>query len=260
MAKFDTGTGFIHYEIIEKPGAAQPTLTLLHNFMSTGRAAWGPMLDDLSERFRILLPDLPGHGQSIGHPAGFRHDDLAEQTAAFMTACGADAGHIAGCSSGGMITQLLVQRGLIRPASVTLVSTTYTTDPRKLFDSEAAFTTENFRAGAGWMEATARLHDPYHYDGYYEESLLAAFRKFGPEETIDLPLASYATWSMPVCIIHGERDEFFPVSVPRRLAAALPDAQLHIVPRQTHALIFRRPQEVERLMLNFYDKLSEERS
>jgi pimeloyl-ACP methyl ester carboxylesterase len=56
---------------------------------------------------------------------------------------------------------------------------------------------------------------------------------------------------MPVCIIHGAHDEFFPIAIPQEMAATLPDATLHIIPKQTHGLIFRQPWRVSELMVQF---------
>jgi pimeloyl-ACP methyl ester carboxylesterase len=259
MAEFSTATGHLHYEVyeqapaglIEHNGANHITLTLLHNFMSTGDTAWGTMIEDLRRHYRILVPDLPGHGQSLGYPIGFHHTVMAQQVAALMEAEGANYGHLAGCSSGGMIAQLLVHHDLIAPASVTLVSTTYTVDYAKLTSESEPLETDNFRAGRRWLEATARLHDPFHYDGYFEDELLTGFRKLTPRTAIDLPLTAYETWPMPVCIIHGAEDEFFPAEVAQQMATALPDAELNIVPKQSHALIFRRPWQVANLLEAF---------
>ena len=252
MAEFSTATGVIFYEVVgpTAPGASGEPLTLLHNFMSTGQAAWGPLLERLAAEYRVILPDLPGHGQSVGYPYGFSHLEMARQMAALMAHEDADQGHVAGCSSGGMIAQLLVNDGLAAPATLTLVSTTHSTDPRTT-GAGACLVPENFQAGRKWMEATARLHDPFHYDGYYEEIVLAGFRRLTGKNSIDLPLDALATWTLPVCLIHGEEDEFFPPSVPSRMAAVLADAELHLIPGQSHALIFRRPWNVAELMVDF---------
>lgn len=253
MPHFETSTGQIYYEILgptHNAGAPAATLVLLHNFMSTGRAAWGPMLDDLTAEYRVVLPDLPGHGQSLGHPHGFHHQVIAEQLAEFLHTIEAGDGHLAGCSSGGMLAQLLVAQQLIKPATLTLVSTTYSVEPSTTGDS-APLTPENFQAGGAWMDATARLHDPYRYDGYYEDVLLPGFRKLTGQTAIDLPLTALGVWALPVCLIHGERDEFFPPGIPQRMAATLPDAEVHLIPRQTHALIFRQPWLVRDRMLDF---------
>lgn len=258
MPEFATATGKLFYEVIEPrdPPSAPLPLTLLHNFMSTGQSAWGPLLEKLSARYRILLPDLPGHGRSMGYPPDFHYGEMADQLGALMAAEGMTGGHLAGCSAGGMIAQLLVQRGMVTPASLTLISTTYTLNP----DGEGhaataaevqALKPENFRAGRRWMEATAQLHDPYHYPGYYHEVILAAFRQLTPARGINLTLAELAQWQMPVCIIHGAEDEFFSVATVEAMAAALPQAELHLVAGQPHALIFRQPWKVLELMERF---------
>lgn len=258
MPEFATSSGMIYYEVVEcTTNTVQPaTLTLLHNFMSTGRSAWGPLLETLARRFRILLPDLPGHGRSRGYPAGFHYRIVAEQLAALLAVENAHTGHLAGCSAGGMIAQLLVYHHLVQPASLTLVSTTYSMAPEVTAQAQS-LKPENFRAGRRWMEATAQLHDPHHYPGYYESVLLAEFRRLGPAETIALPLESLQEWTMPVCLIHGETDEFFPPAIVERMAASLPNAELHLIPNQPHALIFRQPWKVAEFMNAFFNRISQ---
>ena len=253
MPEFVTETGTIYYEVIEATEPAGPqvqTLTLLHNFMSSGRAAWGPLLVELSRSYRLLLPDLPGHGRSLGQPAGYEHYAIACQLADLMRAEGAERDHLAGCSSGGMLAQLLVHHRLVAPATLTLVSTTYSVNPQTT-GNDHALTPEHFQAARNWMEATARLHDPYRYPGYYEQELLPGFRGLTGATAIDLPLGALAEFTLPICIIHGERDEFFPAFIPESMAATAPDAELHMVPRQTHALLFRQPWQVAQIMLKF---------
>jgi 3-oxoadipate enol-lactonase len=256
MAEFPTATGTIHYELLEATSSAPsepPTLTLLHNFMSSGHSAWGPLLPVLQQYYRILLPDLPGHGRSQGYPENFNFQDMARQVAALMQAEGADQGHLAGCSAGGMIAQLLVHQHLIQPHTLTLVSTTYSINPATT-DNHADVTPENFKAGRNWLEATAKLHDPYHYEGYYQEVILPNFRQLTPQSRIDLPLAALHEWSLPVCIIQGAQDEFFPSFIAEQMAATLPNSELHLIPEQTHALIFRQSWKVRDIMLGFLGK------
>jgi pimeloyl-ACP methyl ester carboxylesterase len=253
MSEWVTSSGVIFYEVIEAgeaQGTEAPTLTLLHNFMSSGRTAWGPLLPELSRRHRILLPDLPGHGRSLGHPAHYDHRTIACQLGELMEAEGAAGGHLAGCSSGGMLAQLLVHHRFVAPSTLTLVSTTHSVNPQTTGNTNA-LTPEHFQAARNWMEATARLHDPYRYAGYYEQELLPGFRHLTAQTAIDLPLAALAEFSMPLCIIHGTLDEFFPPSIPTGMAQAAPHAELHLVERQTHALLFRQPWQVAKLMLEF---------
>jgi 3-oxoadipate enol-lactonase len=253
MPDFKTETGTIFYERYGPEDDSAPAITLLHNFMSNGRSAWGQIAQALAERYRVLVPDLPGHGRSQGHPPAFDYGEMARQLAALITELEMADGHLAGCSAGGMIAQLLVHHRWVMPQTLTLVSTTYSTNPATTGNT-TEITPENFRAGRGWMEATARLHDPHHGDGYYHEILLPAFRALTPETGIDLSLADLHTWRLPVCLIHGEQDEFFPSFIVQAMAEALPDAELHLIPEQTHALLFRQPWLVRDHMLDFLDR------
>ncbi len=254
--EFATATGSIYYAVLASTSTtelAPPTVTLLHNFMSSGQTAWGPLLPALRQSYRILLPDLPGHGRSQGYPEQFDHTQIARQLAALMHAEGAEQGHLAGCSSGGMIAQLLVEHQFVQPKTLTLVSTTYSINSATT-GNLAIITPEKFKAGRNWMEVTAKLHDPHHYNGYYDEVLLPNFRQLNPQNAIDLPLTALETWTLPVCIIHGAQDEFFPTFIVENMATALPNAELHIIPNQTHTLIFRQSGIVRDLMLNFLQR------
>ncbi len=256
MPTFATETGTIAYELLEareSPAPARasvPTLTLLHNFMSTGRTAWGPLVPALNQRYRILLPDLPGHGASVGYPQAFAHNVIAEQLGALMHEVGAENGHLAGCSSGGMVAQRMVQQGVVQPASLTLVSTTYSTNPITTGVTDP-ITPERFKAGRNWLEGTAKLHDPLQGEGYFESILLPGFRALNPVTSIDLSPDDLRAISLPVCIIQGDEDEFFPVAIVEQMAAGYPDVETHLIPGQTHALLFRAPQKVADLMLAF---------
>lgn len=251
MPELRTATGSIYYEVLG-PTQPQPaaTITLLHNFMSTGRTAWGSIAPALAERYRVILPDLPGHGRSLGYPAHYHYGAMAQQIAALLQAEEGATGHLAGCSAGGMIAQLLVQQGLAQPHTLTLISTTYSINPATTHN-HASLTTENFKASPRWLDATAALHDPHHYAGYFQAELLPGFRQLGSQRAIDLPLTALQHWAFPVCLIQGAQDEFFPPFISEAMAAALPAAELHIIPDQTHALIFRQPWKVRELLLAF---------
>ncbi len=251
MSEFHTETGTIYYQVSGPEDA--PPLALLHNFMSDGRSAWGSLVPRLAEQWRVIVPDLPGHGRSLGYPQAYDHTEIARQVADLLIAERAEQSHLAGCSSGGMIAQLLVQHSMINARTLTLVSTTYSVNPATT-NNHAVITPENFKAGRGWMEATARLHDPYQGEGYYFGTLLPGFRALTPATAIDLTLADLQQWPLPVCIIQGADDEFFPSFVVEAMAEALPNAELHLIPDQTHALLFRQPWQVRDRMLDFLQR------
>ncbi|MBB3221219.1 alpha/beta fold hydrolase [Pseudoduganella umbonata] len=74
-------------------------------------AMWQPQIDVLSRHFRVIVPDLWGHGQSDPPPDGTRDlDDLAEHHAALLDSLAIDACHVVGLSAGGMWAEALAQR------------------------------------------------------------------------------------------------------------------------------------------------------
>lgn len=232
------------------------TVVLLHNFMSNGRTAWGAIADDFSDRYRVILPDLPGHGRSSGHPPHFSHRAMAEEIAALLEDLALDAFHLAGCSAGGMIAAWLLADRLAAPRTLTLVSSTYSVNPATT-GIEADLRPETFRAGPNWLEATAQLHDEHQGAGYFDATLLPSFRALTAETAIDLPRRRLAEWTLPVCIIHGADDEIFPVALAEQMQAGLPDSELHVVPDQGHALLFRRSRVVGALMRDFLTRRGE---
>jgi pimeloyl-ACP methyl ester carboxylesterase len=172
-----------------------------------------------------------------------------------MVAEDTQTGHLAGVSSGGMIAQQMVHLDMVQPATLTLISTTYSNDTSTTGE-ERALKPGNFRAGERWLEATARLHDPYHHPGYFDEVLLSSFRQLTAAQTIDLTLDDLARWEMPVCLIHGGADEFFAASIVEDMKRAIPNAELHLIPQQPHALIFKRPWAVGEIMQDFLKRHS----
>lgn len=245
---FATAWGSVHWEAWGDPG--HPPLLLLHNFLSSGRTAWGPMLPALSAHFRVLLPDLPGHGRSQGYPTAFNLGEMARQLADLARSVNGDGGHLAGASGGGMIAQQMVHQGLLTPRTLTLVSTAHSTNPATVGDT-VSLEAAAFQAGSRWLTATARLHDPHHYAGYFAQELLPGLADLNRRHAMDLPRVALTRWTLPVCIIHGERDEFFGIQVAESMAAALPDGELHVIPEQPHALLFRRPRRVQEILLDF---------
>src|SRR5215204_2128908 len=183
MPDFTTATGKIYYEDF---GPEQPraVVLLLHNFMSTGRTAWGNVADELKRDYRVILPDLPGHGRSVGFPPNFDHHTMAKQIADLADMLGLFALHVGGCSAGGTIAQCFVADELLDLQSMTLVSTTYSTSPTT---TGLAIDTrpEAYRAGGNWLEVTGKLHDIHQGQGYFEQTLLPGYRALTPQHSID---------------------------------------------------------------------------
>ncbi len=102
------------------PAAGRPTVVLLHGFAAM-KENWAFWLQRLPGHWHIVVPDLPGFGESDYHPtASYRYEDQALRLKSWLTSWSASDTHIAGSSMGGAIAAVLAHK--MTPASLTLLN------------------------------------------------------------------------------------------------------------------------------------------
>jgi 2-succinyl-6-hydroxy-2,4-cyclohexadiene-1-carboxylate synthase len=230
------------------------TVVLLHGFAGTGRA-WDPVTERLdTERYTALAPDLRGHGGARdARPITFDAivaDVLAAATPRF-TLCG--------YSMGGRIAQHVALAAPERIERLVLIATTAGVEDetereaRRAEDERlAAFadsaTIEQFADRwaaqplfAGTPPAAARVwrEDVLRND---PRALAAALRGVGTGAMAPL-WSRLPELTMPATVLAGADDPKF-VALGERLAAALANAELQIVPGAGHGLPREAPAAV----------------
>jgi pimeloyl-ACP methyl ester carboxylesterase len=100
-----------------------PALVLLHS-LGLSHREWEPVVEPLSDRFRLVLPDLPLHGDSEDRP---RHPYtprwLTEVVAAFCAEAAGPRAMLAGHDLGAELALRAVIADLIQPARLVLMGT-----------------------------------------------------------------------------------------------------------------------------------------
>jgi 3-oxoadipate enol-lactonase len=87
------------------------TLVLLHGVTMTAELCWFRVLERLGRQFRIVAPDLRGHGDGIPlRGSRFRLEDSADDIAALADVLDIKRFAAVGYSMGGMVAQLLWRR------------------------------------------------------------------------------------------------------------------------------------------------------
>ena len=98
-----------------------PPLALLHS-LGLSHREWEPVVGELSSRFRVVLPDLPLHGDSEDRPRHpYTADWLAEVIAGFCREVGGPRPLIAGHDIGAEIALRAVVSGRVEPARLALM-------------------------------------------------------------------------------------------------------------------------------------------
>jgi pimeloyl-ACP methyl ester carboxylesterase len=96
----------LHWAEIGKASAAPP-IVLIHG-LNNSCLSWSQVGSLLAGDRRVLMPDLPGHGQSERPNVGYELDWYAHVMARWLEAIGVEAADVVGHSFGGGVAQMLL--------------------------------------------------------------------------------------------------------------------------------------------------------
>jgi pimeloyl-ACP methyl ester carboxylesterase len=88
---------------VEQVGAGPPLL-LIHGLMVSG-AMYQGVLPAFATHYRVVVPDLRGHGRSGALPGPYSVEQLARDLARLLDDLHLDAAHVLGYSQGGAVAQ-----------------------------------------------------------------------------------------------------------------------------------------------------------
>lgn len=230
------------------------TLVLLHGFTNTG-ASWEPVVAALPERYRPLAPDIRGHGAA----SDARPVSLPGVIADVGAVAGEDGFELAGYSMGGRLALHVafafpgrVRRLILIGASPGLA------DPRERAERRAAddaladeverMTIDEF--AERWARTPVLSGQPPAVLAAITAQrlrntpagLAAALRGLGTGALPSL-WERLGELAVPVELVVGERDAKFRATADR-MAAAVPDARVHVVPGAGHAVHLEDPPAV----------------
>ncbi|HEX4805681.1 MAG TPA: 2-succinyl-6-hydroxy-2,4-cyclohexadiene-1-carboxylate synthase [Conexibacter sp.] len=238
---------------------APQTIVLLHGFTQTGRS-WEPTIAALGERYRALAPDIRGHGSA----AGARPVDLASVRADVL-ALAPERFALAGYSMGGRIALSLALDPAARARISRLVlvgaspgiADAEERRARRVADEALADRVEGEGIeafAAHWSSLPLFADQPPDVAAAAHamrlaqspDGLAAALRGLGTG--VMEPLWDrLPALTLPVALVVGERDAKFR-AIAERMAAALPDATVHVVPGAGHAVQLEAPAAVAALL------------
>ena len=233
---------------------ALPVLVFVHGG-GADHTVWALLARWFAHRgYAVLAADLPGHGRSAGEVLG-SIEEMADWTAALITASGAPKAAVIGHSMGSLIALETAARHPDKVTALALIGTAAAMPvSRDLLGAAEAndhaavdmvsIWGNGFRAGIGgalvpgtWMVGgTTRLLERARPGVLFKD--LAACNAYGDG------LAAAVKVTAPTTLVLGERDLMTPHSGGMKLAAALPRSRVVTLKGAGHMLMSERPDEV----------------
>jgi pimeloyl-ACP methyl ester carboxylesterase len=222
-------------------------VVLLHSALGDSRL-WRRQIAALEDAgHEVIAPDLPGSGDEPVPEAPF---SLVERVAEHLPAA------LVGNSFGGLValrTALAYPERVIRLVLVDagLPAWDWTEEIRDYWASEA----EAFEAGD--LDAATEVNldfwvKPEHRDEVRPQQLRSLELQAERDTEILWPdMAPLGTLTMPVLVVVGEDDKPDFAAIAQHLAEEIPGAELAIVPEAGHLVGVDRPDELNRLLVDF---------
>jgi 3-oxoadipate enol-lactonase len=253
----------LYYEI---DGQGEPVL-FLHGLGSSARD-WVHQASVFAAQYRVVIPELRGHGRSDKPPGPYSMALFANDIAALIRALRIAPVHVVGLSLGGFVAcQLVVDhRDLVR--SLVLVNSAPGLPRHSLQE----------RSRLAWnlllrrlivrlfgMRALGRVLGRRLFPRPDQTELKRTFIERWGENQPDAYLASLAAvsdWGVedhldamrcPVCVIAGEQD-FIPLAFKETYTRKLAHAELIVIPNSGHLTPMDNPEPFNRALLAFLQR------
>ncbi len=207
-------------------------LVLLH---SGGMAAeeWEKHVDPLVEEgFRLLVPDLPGHGRTpLPEDEALTLDVMVEAVRALLDAEAVDEAHVLGSSMGGATALRFTLEHPGRVSKLVLYRMSYRKNEASRAATREIADPERWRALRmdTWL---SRIHEPQGGPDAWEDVVKRVREVTDRADPVDLDALSGL--SMPVLLAVGDADPVAPLEDVLGMREALPDADLWVMPATTH--------------------------
>ncbi len=241
---------FAHGTVNASQSGNGPPLVLLHSLLSD-RASFDRIVPKLSESFRVIVPELPGFGESEAVAGGITA--VADRMTGAVNDCadGEDV-IVLGNGYGGFVTlQMAIRHPNIAAKLILADCGAAFSDPgREAFRNMAAASRAKGLAAITDV-AMRRLFAPEFQAANPDlmRDRRAAFLRTDPEvfraaceALAELDLRpQLGQVKVPVLVLVGEHDEATPPPMSHEMAAGLPQAHLKIIPGCAHVPQLQAP-------------------
>jgi 3-oxoadipate enol-lactonase len=226
---------------------AETTVLLVHGWFASAGLNWSSSFGPLGERFRVLAPDLRGHGRGIRSRRRFSLEDCADDLDALVEVLDCGPVIVVGYSMGGPVAQLLWRRHPEVVAGLVLCSTTRVFLEGRGRQRYLVGTSMNYWAGlVRASRVTGRLYNPLGLRAFpmrggppasRRQWAAAELRRHDVRQLLEAGGAACRFDSrgwigdvdVPTAVVVTTADRAIPADAQCQLAGAIPGATIHEV-------------------------------
>jgi 3-oxoadipate enol-lactonase len=245
-----------------------PPVILLHPFPAN-HEFWLPVAEALSPRYRLILPDLRGHGDSEAGDGPATMEKHAQDIARVMDAAGAGRTPLIGVSIGGYALFEFWRRCRGRVAALGLINTKAGADSPEAHAGRMQTANQVLESGTEaffqsmvprLLGRSARETRPDLIDG-----ALCMMRKMSPEDVAQVQrgmaqrpdsVETLKTINVRTLIITGDEDILTGASEAEMMHRHISGSDLRVVAKAGHYSPWEQPDEIARVLRQFLDSSS----
>lgn len=207
-----------------------PPLLLLHGFFGSTQT-WTDFIPEFVRHYRLIVPDLRGHGRSTNPANRFTHRQAALDVLALLDSLGIDRVKAMGISTGGMtLLHMATSQRARLEAMVLIGATIYFPEQSRAIQRQTTPDSEEIDWD-GLRQRHLRGDDQI-------RALLTQFHNFHESyDDMNFTAPYLSTIQARTLVVHGDRDRHFPVAIPMEMYTSIPHAYLWIVPNGGHVPI-----------------------
>jgi 3-oxoadipate enol-lactonase len=250
----------------EEKGSGEPLL-LIAGF-ACDHTNWSQMIPLLASRYRVVVFDNRGVGQSSAPDTPYSIRQMAEDAAGLLDAIGLNRVHVAGHSMGGQIAQELALAHPERVGSLTLLSSCAKVDERGKAVIESwgdlprlVDPVTGLRLSFPWIYTSHFYATPGAIESVIEEVFSNPF----PPSPLGIYQQSRAITNCdtstrldgiqcPTLVVVGNEDILSRVSFSEQLVQGIRGAELVILKKCAHGLPTESPEATAAVMLDFLSR------
>ena len=226
-----------------------PPLILLHGGLGS-TLTWRNQIPALSEYYKVIAVDSRGHGRSTFTEQRISYSLMTSDILELMDFLGIEKAHILGWSDGGIIGLDLAINHPDRLNKVIAFGANYNPSGLRTDIGENEKINDFMEKAANDYQTLSP--DPTRWDAFLENigQMWASEPNFSAEQ-----LGSII---VPMLILDGDNDEAIYTEHTREMAGLIPTAELTLIPSTGHFAMWEKPDEINKVILEFLAQLGAE--